>query len=313
MLGKKHENLPKRFWRVFKFIKGVRDNHPIKLDTVSESMISSILVRNEKNELTQPRDMVVKISRDFIKWYDGIFDNLLQRGYLEEEDRYIMSEYGGANFKVSEFSFYPKNKRKIMKMKSVLKNMLIRYVQRHYLEKELPKEKVKRVIYDALYVTKMREKLSDYLDFDDSYVPEKNITKESLRGVTVENFKEQMLERFSIPVKSIVPEEGLSVENMAYITFATYKVYHKNYRNCEKCRNYVCGDHMGFLDIARQLVTENNRDMPKRSARKLIKENERVFYSLVFDNEYIEKKIKVKRKVNEAKRIQKSLRGVKRR
>jgi hypothetical protein len=292
-----HELMPKRFWRIFKFLKCLRDSKPMKLDTVSESILSMSMVREKDSRLAQPKDVRIQIARDFIKWYDKIFENLKRRGYLEEKDRYKMDEYKRQDFKVSVFGYYPRPLvlKRIKRVKDSLKSTLLRFVMENYLEKELPKENIKQIIYDEFFVTKLKKSTLGYLSYEDLYRPAASIPIEMFKGFTPENFDDKLREDFNIPLTKgcIELDEslGYSLHEVAILCLSMYKVYFKN-RDCKKCLEYTCGEHSNYKEVARQLFKESNRTLSKGDIKKILRDSDQVFNSIQFDYEPLEKEIK---------------------
>jgi len=312
LLNMKHEEMAKRFWRIFKFLKCLKGQKPINLDSVSEKMLSDSQIRNDRNELVPKEDIKVTISKKFVLWYDKIFNDLIKKGFLEKGDKYLMESYGKGNFLTSSFNFYPRGRlvRKLGKVKSVLRKVLIDFVQKTYLETGvIPKEEVKKRIYDSLFVTKMRESIKGYLEYEDAYKLVHNVDNDKFLSMEPKDFEQFMVENYSIPVvfRRNVPD-FIDLQDLAIHSLVYYKMYRKHYTKCEDCdsRNTCCFSHGDPSMMLYQYYKENT-DFTKKEVKKIVSESHYMYQFVCFDEKRLKKDIKratIIKNIESARRIE---------
>lgn len=294
MLDKKHEEIPKRFWRIISFVKHLRLGTRQKLSTVAESIISQSLVRGTEGELVPAEDLKVRISKEFIAWYDKIFNHLKDKGYLLESDRYAMVEYNNSKFAYSCYNHYPRSKfiKVVHKVKSVMKNALIRYVVKRYLEDkaepEVVKEEVKRKIYDQFFVTTMKQNLAKYLEVEDIVKVDKEVLEKNYLNADNSNFAKILFENNAVPVTDFPDlDDKLTPYEVATMAVLMFEEYKKNYKTCEKCRDYTCIKHEKYLPQWRELQ-RTKFGLQKRAARGRYNATKDEFYHFRFSLEQVE-------------------------
>lgn len=243
------ENIwPKRFSRIFKFLKDLNERKPIRNSTVVDSIISDVLIKKNPEKKgawrTEKPNMKFRYNADFVGFITAVQKDLVRRGYL----KYILFDLSNPAMNHNAIFSYDKYKPILTRQFQLDKARWLNVINQElngepiypFIKSKL-KNKVRKMYHDPKFVRTLRKNMMElgYTTEYDIAIPEHldnysgpDIT-EYLREFYYYKVSDVNNEYFNLPPEDII--KGINAYHVH--KESCYKCFEKPYLT-DYCDNY---------------------------------------------------------------------------